>query len=121
MWKKACKFIMNTIIVVGSILSVFSAIASGAISFSILEAIAIQANAPDLESIAIVTAIGSGLINLIIGLAITFLSVIGMGFIIEIADDIEQIRINTTPKKQTPVQQPQSEGLDINKYIYPYQ
>lgn len=119
MWKKAYKFLMNTIIVVGSIITLFLSILSGVINYSFIEIFAITLENPDIENIAMVAGVISGLLTLAAGAVTVFMSVIGMGFVIEIADDIEQIRINTTPKEMKAI--PKEEQLDVNKYIYPYQ
>lgn len=122
MWKKAYKFLLYTIIVVGCVFSFLFAIAGGITGYSFMEIIAITLQDPNLETVAMVTGIITGLIGLIGGLLLTFMSAMSIGFVIEIADDIEQIRINTTPKAPEPKQPiPEQDRIDINKYIYPYQ
>lgn len=122
MWKKAYKFLLYTIITVGCVFSLLFAIVCGITGYSFVEIIAITLQDPNLETVAMVAGVITGLLGLIGGVLLTFMAAMGIGFAIEVADDIEQIKINTTPKAPEPKQPiPEQDRIDINKYIYPYQ
>lgn len=117
MWKKTYRIVLNIIIVVGTILTLTTTILAILIQIIIGGSLQAIAPNPEMENFYIFMTIITGITTFLLCAFATFWIALRMGLTIEIAEDIEQIKINTSPAEPIPEEEP----IDINKYIYPYQ
>jgi len=118
MWKNATRIVLKTFIVVGIIGTILATLLVGLFTYLTWGLYAVLLNSTELENIALTITIIMSLLTGIAGACFTFMGATSIGLKLEVAEDIEQIRINTTPKEPETIPE---EELDVNKYIYPYQ
>ncbi|MBO5082542.1 MAG: hypothetical protein J6C06_08055 [Lachnospiraceae bacterium] len=111
MWYKRAKVLIDVIVIVGCVLSILLAGGLAFITVSIGYAMPIEGAL----TIFIILAIAEFIIIAIAGCGISYVSVIGLGLVSEMAENIETIKNNTEKREEQPKTQPQDE---YGKYRY---